>query len=663
MSAKNLLAFILIFPLVSSFTGYIIGRKSEKYRDIFNIIMTGITFGAVMLLYKYIKGTAVEVAVPNVMGTGLHLKLDTFRYIFVWLTSFIWFLTTIYSTQYLISYKNRNRYYLFFMLTLWSTIGIFVSENILNLFTFFEIMSLTSYALVIHDEDDYSHEAGDTYIVMAVTGGLILLMGLFLLYDYTKTLDIIELKSATESLGDIKYLIAALIIIGFGVKAGMAPLHIWLPKAHPAAPAPASAILSGILLKTGIFGIIITTEIMGKDSTIALAILILGFVNMFLGGLLAMFQRNIKRILAYSSMSQIGYILVGIGLMGILKEHRTIAIYGTLYHIINHAIFKVLLFMGAGIIYMVLHELSINKIGGFGRDKKILKVVFFIGLCAIIGMPGFNGFASKTLLHQALSEAHHMYGGNMFIAAEVVFTLSSCFTVAYLLKIFIAVFVEKSSNSFDEIKSKITVQAIIPMIALAVVVLYIGLQPNKLMSVLNGALQPFDAEVINEVHFYSFDHIKTSIFTILLGILVYLIFVRRYLRKGTKENWYYENISLQWFNLESDLYKPVTKYVFNIISIILKEVDQSIIKLAAITGNVFKAVGRVEFTYDKSILKVKEKGRRGFEENKKELSQDNETFYNVKEAISSIGDRLNSVTYSIFIFGVVLVVCLVILIK
>lgn len=663
MSAKNLLAFILIFPLVSSFTGYIIGRKSEKYRDIFNIIMTGITFGAVMLLYKYIKGTAVEVAVPNVMGTGLHLKLDTFRYIFVWLTSFIWFLTTIYSTQYLISYKNRNRYYLFFMLTLWSTIGIFVSENILNLFTFFEIMSLTSYALVIHDEDDYSHEAGDTYIVMAVTGGLILLMGLFLLYDYTKTLDIIELKSATESLGDIKYLIAALIIIGFGVKAGMAPLHIWLPKAHPAAPAPASAILSGILLKTGIFGIIITTEIMGKDSTIALAILILGFVNMFLGGLLAMFQRNIKRILAYSSMSQIGYILVGIGLMGILKEHRTIAIYGTLYHIINHAIFKVLLFMGAGIIYMVLHELSINKIGGFGRDKKILKVVFFIGLCAIIGMPGFNGFASKTLLHQALSEAHHMYGGNMFIAAEVVFTLSSCFTVAYLLKIFIAVFVEKSSNSFDEIKSKITVQAIIPMIALAVVVLYIGLQPNKLMSVLNGALQPFDAEVINEVHFYSFDHIKTSIFTILLGILVYLIFVRRYLRKGTKENWYYENISLQWFNLERDLYKPVTKYVFNIISIILKEVDQSIIKLAAITGNAFKAVGRVEVTYDKSILKVKEKGRRGFEENKKELSQDNETFYNVKEAISSIGDRLNSVTYSIFIFGVVLVVCLVILIK
>lgn len=190
------------------------------------------------------------------------------------------------------------------------------------------------------------------------------------MYDYTKTLSITELQVACQSLGNIKYLISTLIIIGFGVKAGMVPLHVWLPKAHPAAPAPASAILSGILLKTGIFGIIITMEIMGGDFIIALVILVLGFINMFLGGLLAMFQRNIKRILAYSSMSQIGYILIGIGLMGILKEHRAIAVYGTLYHIINHAIFKVLLFMLAGTIYMVLHELSINEIGGFGKNKR-----------------------------------------------------------------------------------------------------------------------------------------------------------------------------------------------------------------------------------------------------------------------------------------------------
>ncbi|KYH28682.1 MULTISPECIES: complex I subunit 5 family protein [Clostridium] len=663
MNGKCLLWFIIIFPLIGCFIGYILGRRNEKYRDTFNIIMTGITFIAVMLLYRYVKIGVVEVSVPNVMGTGLHLKIDVFRYIFVWLASMVWFLTTIYSTQYLISYKNRNRYYLFFMLTLWSTIGIFISENILNLFTFFEIMSLTSYALVIHDEDDYSHEAGDTYIVMAVSGGLILLMGLFLLYDYTKTLSITELQVACQSLGNIKYLISTLIIIGFGVKAGMVPLHVWLPKAHPAAPAPASAILSGILLKTGIFGIIITMEIMGGDFIIALVILVLGFINMFLGGLLAMFQRNIKRILAYSSMSQIGYILIGIGLMGILKEHRAIAVYGTLYHIINHAIFKVLLFMLAGTIYMVLHELSINEIGGFGKNKKVLKILFFIGLCAIIGMPGFNGFASKNLLHEALSEAHHIYGGNIFILAEVIFTLSSAFTTAYLLKIFIAVFVEESINDFRTVKGRITTKAIIPMMILAGMVLYIGLKPDKIINVISGTMGTFNVKDVPKVHFYSFHNIKTSILTIFYGVIVYIGFVRGCLRKGMGKDWFYENIALGWFNLERDLYRPVMRQVFNAASVILRIIDESIIKSAAFIGNGFKALGKVEVAYDNAVLKVKNISKERFVTDKKGTAPMDESLFNIKDMVNIIGNIFNSITYSIFIFGAVLVVSLVILIK
>ena len=386
MKPTTYLLFILLFPLIGSFVGYTIGRINEKYRDIFNIVMTAIVFLVTAILYKYVLIQPIEISIPYVMGTGLHLKLDMFRYVFVCLTAMIWFLTTLYSTQYLINHKNRNRYYLFFMLTLSSTIGIFISENFLNLFTFFEIMSFTSYALIINDEDDYSHDAGNTYIIMAVTGGLILLMGLFLLYNSTQTLDISELRVKVSILGNIKYLIVTLIIIGFGVKAGMVPLHIWLPKAYPSAPTPATVVLSAVLAKTGIFGIILTIEvIMSGDFIISIIILVIGFLNMFIGGILAMMQRNIKRILAYSSMSQIGYILVGIGLIGILKENRIIAIYGTLYHVINHGIFKALLFMGTGTIYLVLNELSINKIGGFGIDKRVLKILFFIGMLSIIG--------------------------------------------------------------------------------------------------------------------------------------------------------------------------------------------------------------------------------------------------------------------------------------
>lgn len=662
MLAEALLIFIMILPLAGSFAGYIIGMKNEKVRDIFNIITTGITFLAVMLLYKYVKASDVEILIPNIMGVGLHLKVNTFRYIFIWLTSFIWFLTTVYSTEYFKKYKNRNRFYLFFMLTLWSTLGVFVSENILNLFTFFEIMSLTSYVLIIHDESEEAHEAGNTYIVMTIAGGLILLMGIFLLYDYTKTLDIMELRKVTFGIGNVKYFISALIIIGFGVKAGMVPLHIWLPKAHPAAPAPASAVLSGILLKTGIYGIIVTTDMMGNDFITAAIILGLGFFNMFIGGLLAMLQRNIKRILAYSSMSQIGYILVGIGLIGILKESKAIAIYGTIYHIINHGIFKVLLFMAAGAIYMVLHEISINKVGGFGKGENILKLLFFIGLCGITGVPGFNGFASKNLLHEALTEAHHIYGGSIFAVAEIIFIISSSFTVAYLLKIFIAVFVEKGANEFKHVKGKVSLNLIMPMFILAASVVYIGMQPHKVINVINGAMKTFYVEPIDGIHFYSFNNLKSSTITLILGILIYVLFVRRYLKKGTKENYHYINPSIQWFNLENDFYKPVLKTVLNFSLIILSAIDEGITKLVVYIAYVFKCIGRVKISYvgPRQVLKntVAYKVK-----NKDFIQKNSKGCYSLKDELSKIHYMLNSVTYSIFIFGIVLVVCLIILIK
>jgi formate hydrogenlyase subunit 3/multisubunit Na+/H+ antiporter MnhD subunit len=667
------LLFILIFPFLGAFIGYYFGRKSEKSRDALNILITGITFVVVTALYKTVVVSPIEISVPHIMGTGLHLKLDVFRYIFVFITSLVWFLTTIYSTQYLISYKNRNRYYLFYMLTLGSTIGIFISENFLNLFTFFEIMSFTSYALIIHDEDDYSHDAGDTYIAMAVGGGLILLMGLFLLYNYTQTLDIGELYTAVNGVGSMKYVISILIIIGFGVKAGMFPLHVWLPKAHPAAPAPASAILSGILLKTGIFGVLITTEVILKgDFIVSSVILVIGFINMFVGGLLAIFQRNIKRILAYSSMSQIGYILVGIGLMGILKDHNGAAIYGTLYHIINHAIFKVLLFMGAGIIYMVLHELSINKIGGFGRHKNLLKIVFLIGLCAIIGMPGFNGFISKTLLHHALSEAHHIYGGMWFTIGKIIFTISSCFTVAYLLKIFVAVFIEEGNSNIEKVKVKINKRALFPLAVLAGIIIYIGIKPSVVLHVLDYATAPFGEVHHIEEQFYTFKNIKSSLITIFLGGLIYLGFVRGVLRKGKGKNWVYVNPALNWINLERNVYKPVFKVVFFIISTILKIVDCALISSVTFISNVFKGFGKIEIHMYESLrgniknmaalifnIKRNETGGR-FQNN--DSSQEPYFTLNAREKMGQIVHKMNSVTYSIFIFGIFLVVCLAVLI-
>ena len=659
MIYRNAILIILLLPMIGSLIGWLIGKKSERYRDTFNIILTGVEFLIISLIFKEITTGPVEVFIPDIMGIGLSLKLDVFRYVFVWVTSLIWFLTTIYSTQYLIKYKNRNRYYAFFMLTLGSTLGIFLSENLINLFTFFEIMSFTSYILVIHDEDKYAHEAGRSYISMAITGGLILLMGLFLLYDYLGTVDISMLSISINSLGNIKYLISFLLIIGFGVKASMVPLHVWLPKAHPAAPTPASAILSGILVKTGIFGIIIVVGIiMNGDIILSTTIIILGFINMLLGGFLAIFQRNIKRILAYSSMSQIGYILMGIGLIGLLKEHKAIAVYATLYHIFNHALFKVLLFLCAGVIYMILHELSINEIRGFGKHKNILKALFLVGLFSIIGMPGFNGFISKTLLHEALAEAHHIYGNRWFDIAEVIFTISSSFTVAYLLKIFVTVFMEKSEKYQGQYKDHLKKRAIVPMIALSFVIIYIGLKPNVVFKILEGTMDLFKAHGHIKPHFYTIHNIKSSIITMGYGFVIYFGFIRNYLRIEEKGRPIYINPSLKWISLERHVYIPVSRFLYRSSSVIFKVIDRGIVNLVVYISNMIKALSGIKVKKPKAVIdniKIKKPKVLLRERSKIEFT----TFADI---ISVLRFNLNSLMYAVFILAIMIIVVLGVLI-
>lgn len=641
---------ILIVPLLASIVGFVIGRYNEKIRDRFNIAITFIVFLAITYIFPQVYNESIELFIKNIMGTGLSLKIDMFRYIFIWLTSLIWFLVTVYSVQYLNSYKNRNRYYLFFMLTYWSTLGIFISENLLNLFTFFEIMSLTSYPLIIHDEDEYSHEAGDTYIIMAVTGGLVLLMGLFLLFDYTQTLEMSLLKNSLDSLGGIKYAIVSLIVFGFGIKAGMFPLHIWLPKAHPAAPAPASAVLSGVLLKTGIFGIMITSQIITpNDKNISLAILILGFITMFLGGFLALFQRNIKRILAYSSMSQMGYILVAIGLMGIVEEHKYMAFYGTTYHIINHMIFKVLLFMGAGVIYMYLHELSINHIGGFGKNKKLLKFLFFIGICGITAMPGFNGFISKNIIHHALIESKMLYKSLWISFADIIFVLSSGFTVAYLLKIFMALFIEEGVASNYKGKIKISKVTFFPMIILAFMTIFLGVRGDLVMKILYKSAEAFNIEAHSIGNFYSIGNIKSSMISVIIGVLIYKFFIKKVLRKGNGNNWWYENIALNWFSLEKNIYIPVLKSVIHYSSLILRVFDEGLLNLIYGINYLFRKIGerQIDLTY----------------KYKRHLDKENQSKQkSLNESFSKTMNMMSSITYSIYVFAIVLIILLMILI-
>lgn len=645
---------ILLLPGLGSILSLLVGKKSEKLRDIINIVITGLVFIFVSLLYIPVCKNTIELYIPHIMGIGLYLKLDLFRYVFVWITALIWFMTTIYSIKYLLKSKNRNRYYSIWMLTLSSTIGIFLSENLLNLFTFFEIMSLVSYTLVIHDEDRYTHEAGKTYLIMSLAGGLILLMGVFLLYDYTATLNISALALIMPYVGNVKYIISILIIIGFGIKASMVPFHIWLPKAYSAAPSPATAVLSAILAKTGVFGIIITVNIMMKgDLIISSVVMSLGLTNMLIGGFLAIFQRNIKRILAYSSMSQIGYILMGIGLIGIIGDHSPVAVYGTIYHVINHAIYKGLLFLATGVIYMHLHELSINKIRGFGTHRIILKTFFLIGMLGIMGIPGFNGYTSKILLHEALIEAHHIYETGWFTIAEIILIISSSFTVTYMLKIFIGVFIH-NNNSFPQTKTRyIQKHTLYPFVVLSSLIILIGLKPDYTLNIINGSLFLFNINEPTIIEFYSLNNIFSVIITFLLGVTLYFILIKKYLIKKANDQITYVNPSLYWFNAERDIYIPLFNFLYDIVLIILWYTDIAMLNIIETINKWINMVSKIKINNIKP--KNKEFKQTKIRKSKEELEK-NEKIFNF---INTVRLNMNSIMYSIFIFAVMLVFVLI----
>ncbi len=632
------LLIILIFPLIGSLLGYFLGRKNEKSRNISIYITTSIEFILVILIYPIVLKKPIEIFIPHIMGTGLYLKMDLLRYIFVFITSFIWLLVTIYSTQYLIKSKKRNRYYAFFMLTLFSTIGIFISENILNLFTFFEVMAFTSYVLVIHDEDAYSHDAGKIYLGMSIASGMVTLMGILLLFDYTGTLNIGEMTSKMIGIGKVKYAIGFSLMMGFAVKASMFPLHVWLPKVYPAAPTPATAVLSGVLSKVGIYGIILVTVfIMNKDTFFSGILLIFSFFSMFIGGFLALFQRNVKRILAYSSMSQIGYMLMGVALMGLLKDHGEIAFYGSIYHIVNHAFFKVLLFMGAGVIYMILEEFSINKIKGFKRHKIILKVLFLIGILGVIGMPGFNGFISKTLLHHALSEMKILYNTRWLWIAEWIFVISSSFTVAYLLKLFVAIFIEKNKSFTGEYRNHIRKRALFPMILLSISMLFIAIKPNFLIHVMNRYIYDLNINDHGDFtfKFYTLENMKSSFVSIFIGCSIYVLFIRRHLMKNENGEKIYINPALNWFNLEEHVYIPLCGLVYKIFSRGFSIIDRGVVNIVKyITFSIREFAG----------LQIKHE------------VDGKEKMYSISELSQKVGFNINSITYSVFIISGILVV-------
>ena len=546
--------------------------------------------------------------VPEICGLGLHFEIDGFRILYGSIAAFMWLMSTLFSKEYLSHYTNKGRYYCFTLLTFFATEGVFFSADFYTTFIFFEIMSFTSYVWVAFDEKKESLRAAATYLAVAVIGGLVMLMGIFLLYDTMGTLVFDELVGSYERMRmlsnsgvpESRLMAAGLcMLFGFGAKAGAFPLHIWLPKAHPVAPAPASALLSGILTKAGMFGILVLTSYLFLGCTAwGALILIIGVCTMVVGAVLALFSIDIKRTLACSSVSQIGFILVGVGMSGLLGEENLLAVRGSLLHMVNHSLIKLALFMAAGVIFMNVHELNLNKIRGFGRKKPLLNYIFLMGALGIGGMPLWNGYVSKTLIHESIVEytklleggtASSIFSIGAMKGIEWAFLISGGLTVAYMTKLYVAVFVEKNSDSavqerYDSLRGTYMNGLSATVLTISATLLPImGLLPGQVMSRVADLGQGFMQveKEAGKVAWFSFENLKGAAISILIGAIIYLVIVRFWMMKKENGSIVYINRWNQYLDLENLIYRPILlgalPFVFGVVCRVLDSMIDAVV--------------------------------------------------------------------------------------
>ena len=405
----------------------------------------------------------------------------------------------IYSFSYLKGeYSSKKIIFSWFLLVVFvlSMAAVVTVGNLLTFLVAWEIMSLVSYFLVVFDTThEKSIQAGTIYIIMTHIGTAFLVAAFLILHKYAHSFDFLTIKNAClimpKSIKDIVFL---LLLVGFGTKAGIVPLHIWLPYAHPQAPSHISSIMSGVMIKTAIYGIIrFVIFLLGVNySWWGVLVLILAVITCLVGVIYALMERDIKRLLAYSSVENIGIILLGVGLamLFVAKQMPYLAVFSLiagLYHLINHAIFKGLLFLGAGSVYKATGTRDIEKLGGLIKSMPQTAVYFLIGSMAISALPPLNGFVSEWLTLQAffLGAFNSSGGTRLFLGiCASLLALTGGLAAACFVKAFGVVFLGLPRTHYAQNAKAVPLSMNFSMFFLALLAIVFGLGAGFIIKIL-----------------------------------------------------------------------------------------------------------------------------------------------------------------------------------
>ena len=427
------LPIFIIIPLVTAFLLPIFGRKGKAGAT---ILANLATISLLVLAVVSIGRTGVYEIGKWSIPLGINLVLDGLSSLLLLTVSIISFASMMFSIRYMEQYTAKAKYLSLFMLMVAGMNGVVLSGDIFNLFVFLEIASIASYALVGFGCEHEELEASFKYMVLGSIASIFILFGIALVYGNTGALNMAYVSKAIQASGLNAGLGFALclFIVGFGLKAALVPFHAWLPDAHPSAPAPISAMLSGVLIKTlGVYALSrVVFNVFGISTPIGWLLVVLGLLSMVAGAFLAIGQWDLKRLMAYSSISQVGYVVLGIGLGGLIiategnVAYASLAILGGLFHLVNHAVYKSLLFLTSGSVEMSTGTRQMKQMGGLAEKLPVTRAACTIASASIVGIPPFSGFWSKLILVVAAIQARFYW-----VAAIIVF-VSLCTLIMYL---------------------------------------------------------------------------------------------------------------------------------------------------------------------------------------------------------------------------------------
>ncbi len=473
------LKVLLIIAFGGAIVSYIFTRLSYVLGEILSVLTSFAVFCIAILLYK---NNETVLLTDRFLGFKLLLNINNVSWLFLITISFISLLSIVFSLSYVKNHEKRAFFFLMMLLVLAGMSGVVISGDFLTLFIFWEIMSWATFLLISFNKGR-AVQAGYKYIVMSFVGSLCMLLGLMIIYSSTGTLEIYKLKGTLlNSNINRAILVFILFSIAFGIKNAIMPLHVWLPDAHSEAPSPFSAVLSGVLIKVGTYGFILLLYGLigykfmfspeGKLKSFSYIISVLASITIIVPSFIAITQDDAKRLLAWSSVAQVGYIILG------LTFGSTIAFMAGVFHFINHALFKVLLFLAVGAVEYKTKTRNLNELGGLIKRMPLTFLLVAIGVSGLIGLPLTNGFISKWMIYKAL-----IAGKAPFMAFAAL--LGTWGTILYSYKLIHNIFLGQLPEKYNNI-SDAPFNMQFSMVILSLIILIFGILPGIPLKIISN---------------------------------------------------------------------------------------------------------------------------------------------------------------------------------